>query len=245
MSADFNATRVLVIGNTGCGKTRFSKQILRSSRRLIFVDPLQEWGEECQAVLSWEEFFEIVREPEFRICLWIEHDPPSEMIDVLVDAARSDDVRNCTLAIDELSLFFDSRKQPSATFEGLFRFGRRQGVNFWGISQRYVDCPLIARSQSTHLVAFRTHEQADIERLKAMVGKSAVDVETLLDGEYLEWDLRNRGEPRKGKVREFQQHRGNYAHHLDGGGVREPVHRAPVDSPEPVIGDESPEEEGT
>lgn len=212
--------RTLVTGISGTGKTRLSKQLLRPVNRLIFVDPLQEWGDECQAVFSWSEFFQEVKKPRFRIAVWIEHDPP-EMVDILIRASRDPAVGNCVLAIDELSLFFDSAR-PSEDVAGLVRFGRRQQVHFWGITQRYVDTPLIVRTQLSNVIAFRTHELPDIERLASLVGSKdqAQQVMQLPDGDYLSWDLTTRGDPERGRVRGFQQYRGNRSGGVPGGGVR-------------------------
>lgn len=246
MSADNNVTRTLVMGNTGCGKSRLSKQLLKNADRLIFIDPQQEWGEECQAVSTYDELFELMRQPKFRIAVWIEDDDVVEMVDIIIRACRAPEVGNCVLAIDELYLYFDPRKDPSREVSALVRFARRQGVHFWGISQRYVDTPLIVRSQSTHLYAFRSHEEVDIERMKAMVGskEQAEMVRSLPDGEYLYWDLRTRELKERGRVLEFQQRNGDGPDFISGSRDRESNRRA-EEHPESnrLTTDDSSEEE--
>jgi len=217
---DFNSTRTLVVGNTGCGKSRLSKEKLKSCNRLIFLDPLREWGEECDVVFDFDELKKQVQEPTFRLAVWIEHDDQGELVDLLIRLERAREVGNCVLAIDELSWFFDARRDPSLEVEKLFRFGRRQGVHFWGISQRYVDAPIIVRSMSTHLYAFRSREEVDVDRLAKMVGSTsdASQVKTLQDGEYLLWDLRHPATPKRGTVREMGAYRDHRVDGLPGDG---------------------------
>lgn len=220
-------SRSLIVGNTGCGKSRLSKQLLKNCNRLVFIDPQQEWGEECEAVLSWEGLLQAVRKPRFRVAIWIDFRSdglsPEEYVDTVISVCQHPDVTNCVLAIDELSWFFPSGDTSEAV-EALFRFGRRQRVHFWGISQRYVDCPIIARSQSTDLYCFRTHEKADIDRLGSMIpgGRKVAElVQGLPDGEFFHWNLTARTDPKRGKVDGFQQYRGNHAPGFPGGRDRQ------------------------
>lgn len=163
--------------------------------RLIVVDPLCEWGtvhKGCRPILvctDWEQVIEAVRQDRFRISIEIP-EPPQELLATACEIARSEDVGNCWLVVEELSLFFRRGEEAGDDIQGVVRFGRRENVNLLLISQRSYDCPIDIRSQLSDIYAFRSHEPRDIQALGQTVGKEqAQKVIALREHQHYHWDL--------------------------------------------------------
>lgn len=162
---------------------------MRGVRRLIVVDPLNEWGDVSTVCTDWETVLEEVRQDRFRISIEIDEDP----VDILETAcriARDEEVGNCWLVVEELSLLFRRGEEAGDAIQGVVRFGRRENVNLLLISQRSYDCPIDIRSQLSDIYAFRTHEPRDIQALGQTVGKEqAKKVVALRGHRHYHWDL--------------------------------------------------------
>lgn len=158
-------------------------------RRLIVVDPLCEWADRTIPCHDWETVFAEVREDRFRISIEIDEDP-TELLETACEIARSEEVGNCWLVVEELSLFFRRGVEAGDAIQGVVRFGRRENVNLLLISQRSYDCPIDIRSQLSDIYAFRTHEPRDIQALGQTVGKAEAQKVIALRGHnHYHWDL--------------------------------------------------------
>jgi hypothetical protein len=188
--------RVLVTGVTGTGKSLLSKHFLASADRLIVVDSLAEWGDTCLIISEWPQLFREVQRQRFRLAIQIPGD--RNQIEDIAALVRSPQVQQATLVIDELSLWFVKGRPAGDDVQALVRFGRRQQISLWMISQRWVDCPTEVRSQLSDMISTRDHDPQNYEYLKKVVGSKEADrVQQLkvkknnsqVSCEYLHWDV--------------------------------------------------------
>lgn len=190
-----NTRRALIVGKTGSGKTYLARKLMRQENRLIVLDPMGDWATVTQVVPSWKALAREVREPLFRVSLLPEEEEvlsnPIQFVDTLIAISRDRSVGNCTVVIDELSLYFDRGVKAPRSLQGAMRFGRRQGLSMVLISQRAMDCPIDIRSQLTDVFAFTSHEKADIEYLGNIIGNrdEAKRVVALPLHRHIHWDL--------------------------------------------------------
>jgi hypothetical protein len=138
---------------------------------------------------DWETVLEEVSQERFRTSVCIDENP-REILDFACRIVRDEDVGNCLLVVDELSLFFHRGEEASESIQGVVRFGRRQNINLMLISQRSYDCPIDLRSQLSDIFAFRSHEPRDIQALGQMVGRQEANRVLALRGhQHYHWDL--------------------------------------------------------
>jgi hypothetical protein len=183
------ARRVLVVGVTGTGKTYLAKQLASKVQRLLVVDPLCEWGDVTVMCFDWQTVLEEVSQERFRVSICVDENP-RDVLEFASRIVRDEDVGNCLLVVDELSLFFRRGEEASDGIQGVVRFGRRENINLMLLSQRSYDCPIDLRSQLSDIFAFRSHEPRDIQALGQMVGRDqAQQVLALRGHQHYHWDL--------------------------------------------------------
>lgn len=190
-TANVNARVILIIGKPGRGKTHLAKSITSKANRLIAIDPLGEWGDVAIIGSDWDTVLDMAAEPKFRIAVEIE-EPPNEILDTVSQIVRDEEVRNCWVVTDELSVYFRRGQIPSDNIQGLVRFGRRENIDVILISQRAMDCPIDIRGMLTDVYAFQFHEPQDVQYLGDIIGdrQGAKKVMDLRGHQHYHWDLR-------------------------------------------------------
>lgn len=165
--------RALYSGMSGTGKTTLAKNNVRNVKRLVILDPVggeYGWANEAVTVFTWDQVYQELKKPTFRIIVDIDEEPLSLLIHV-TELCLDEDVGNVTLVVDELFYFFPTKNtKPPEIIQRLFRIGRRRNVNVIFISQRPIDCPIDLRSQFTDFYTFTLVEPSDIKWLAGVMG---------------------------------------------------------------------------
>lgn len=160
------------------------------------VDPLCEFANDDPSIVvcdNWEAVLDSVSQDRFRISIEIQ-ESTREILDFACKIARDEEVGDCVLVVDELSLFFKRGEEAPDSIQGIVRFGRRENVSLLLISQRSYDCPIDLRSQLSDIFAFRSHEPRDIQHLGQMVGRNEAEKVLALRGHnHYHWDLTSNG----------------------------------------------------
>jgi hypothetical protein len=193
------ATRTLVLGTSGTGKTFLSQQLSESHTRVIVLDPHQEWNRDFIAVFTWRDFFRVAkREGNWKIAVRIE-DTREKLIDTLFRTAYI--LEDCLLIIDEGYMWFDRKDLPESV-EQFNRFGRRRNLSLILITHRTVDIPPNIRALFTDHYLFRVQNELDRKRVERETGskKLADSLARLPDLHYYHFDLRYAMEPEPGVV---------------------------------------------
>lgn len=154
---------VLVFGKTGMGKTSWLKRYLKSIRRALILDPVNEY-DRVQKFDYLDQLIEHVQRYKiFRVRTEWEADFP-----FLCATAKA--VGNCTLVIDEAQRVVPPRNELPATFEDIVYRGRHNGVGLAIAAQRPSTVDLVARSQWSRLITFRQTEPNDVRWIEGTTG---------------------------------------------------------------------------
>lgn len=152
--------RWLICGQTGCGKTTFSKELMfrlmekkKNSRLYIFNSKFgidfEKWGHNFITDGS-------VPRPlksNERIQIWSPIHVVPNSVDIWLSRILHEG--DAILDIDELVHLLYKRKQISQEYEKLAKTGRSKNIDLLSNTQNLVELPPIVISQSTHLVRFR------------------------------------------------------------------------------------------
>lgn len=157
-----NRTITLVYGQTGMGKTVWTKQHLRGQKRIICLDPIEEYEgvrfEDLEKLLDYTETYR-----SFYCCYSVVPD-----FGLLCQVALA--VRDCVLVVEESQRVVPPRMTPPGAFEDVIYRGRHSRVSVVLVSQRPTTLHIAARSQWTRLVSFRQTEPADYKWIENTAG---------------------------------------------------------------------------
>jgi DNA helicase HerA-like ATPase len=198
---DIDAREILVVlGKTGMGKSNYIKTYLSSLRRVIILDPLDEYpGLEFDDIENMIDFLEsenvkdVNKNFKVRSCNILDIDALGEIV---ADGDKKDDphaMRNVHLVIEEAQLCLPpSRKELPDSIQRIIFRGRHFGRSLVIAAQRPSIVHIAARSQFTRIVAFNFTENNDVGWLESATGydilgrQSENDVRQLPIGDYFE-----------------------------------------------------------
>lgn len=188
----------LVFGKTGMGKSNYIKGYLASLRRVIILDPLDEYpGMEFEDVGDMIDYLErenVKGDPKKNFCVKscniLDLDALGEIV---ADGDRKDDpnaMRDVTFIIEEAQRCLPtSRQELPDSLQRIIFLGRHFGRSLVIAAQRPSIVHIGARSQWTRIVTFNLTETGDVGWLKSVSG---YDIEGFTpDG--LEGDIRKLG----------------------------------------------------
>lgn len=168
----------LVFGKTGMGKTQWTRQFLRTLKRVIVIDPISEyegfqWCDDPKTLLEWTERYKV-----FRL--------RTASIDRFEDVCLVASVAGgCTLVLEEAQRIAPPHTPLPPTFEDIVYRGRHSRTSLVVVSQRPTTVNIVARSQWTRIIAFAQTEPADIGWLRSVSGSSDM-FESLTQFEYFD-----------------------------------------------------------
>ncbi|MHB1516639.1 MAG: hypothetical protein ACYCVY_13275 [Acidiferrobacteraceae bacterium] len=174
MSAQRNQRDIIiVVGQTGHGKTTWIRQWLSGRRRVLAFDPtLTLLGQEHfidgdELVEVFEDTDEFRQLPDFAYA-----NPYPDYVPVLGACAFV--AGNCVLAIDEAALAFPS---PQAGVQQWARdivlLGRHRNTSLIIGAQRMTSIPLTVRTQASRIISFKQIDPDDIAAAKKLIGAEA------------------------------------------------------------------------
>jgi hypothetical protein len=176
----------LVYGQTGMGKTVWTRQHLAKQKRVLCLDPMGEYEgtqfEDLETLLNFA-----LKYRTFYCCY-----PIVEDFGLLCQVAIA--VGDCLLVAEESQRVVPARLTPPKAFEDVIYRGRpriladgtkKTGVSALLISQRPTTLHIAARSQWSRLVTFRQTEPADANWIRTTSGH-ALPLETLEPLEYFD-----------------------------------------------------------
>src|SRR3989304_6406145 len=158
----------LVFGKTGMGKSNWNKVYLSSLKRVIILDPLDEYL--ALEFTDVEEMMDYLEDKEtFRVksCNILDLEALGEIVDSM---------RNVTFIIEEAQRCLPaSRQDLPDSLQRIIFLGRHFGRSLVVAAQRPSIVHIAARSQWTRIVSFNLSEVGDVRWLE---GTSGYDVQT-------------------------------------------------------------------
>jgi len=171
--------RVLITGQTGSGKTFLARQLLRSCRRLVVLDPkgMLRSHEEEGAYESWD--LDEWSEPQEK--LLVSGKPCRIRVPSPLDG-RWDRylwsvyrAGNCVLYIDEVyGVVPPGSRRPPDSLNAIYTRGRELGIGAVAASQRPVWVPMEIISECEWFFAFRLLLDDDRRRLASLMGPNVM-----------------------------------------------------------------------
>lgn len=189
------------IGATGSGKGVSVREHIVTEKpdRLVFWDPLREYGQFGRYVTSIKDLCKALAAPTFAVCFW----PGAEVsafdakFDLFCRAVFA--AGNCTVHIEELAdVTTPSHAPPS--WRRITKQGRHQGLRVIAATQRPADCDKAFLSGITYARAFTLRWPKDKKVLAECMAEPLAVIESLStvekpDGStvitYLEKDFRS------------------------------------------------------
>jgi len=152
-----------VFGQSGSGKTQWTRRYLRSKPRIIIYDPMGEYdGPEFTNIERLLDY--VVEKPTFR-ARWGD---PERFPDLCKIAYI---VGNLTLVIEEAQRIIPPQEKLPEEFTDIIYRGRHKKVSVVTISQRAATTSIAVRSQWSRLISFRQSEPDDIRWLSKATGR--------------------------------------------------------------------------
>lgn len=193
-----NATRIGIWGGSGSGKSTRAKEMLKSARRVVVFDPMEEY--EREGLKPFRSIAALGKHiatnfNSFRACYIPAPGQEAEALHKLSLLLR--DLQSgykaghhsaqLHLMVEEMNLCFGSNISGSLSgFAELCSRGRHSGINLIGISQRPNEVNTRFRGNLEHLFVFRLIDHVDINSLVAALGRDyATKIKSLAPHEYL------------------------------------------------------------
>jgi hypothetical protein len=183
---------VLVVGKKGTGKTTWARKYVQNKTRVVVADAgFGEFG--FKTVYSFPELLDELKRGFFRV----NYTPMSWEWPLLIEAIMIAGSQGGEIwfVLEEASRLPSPRSCEE--YERLLIMGRHYNVHLMALSTRPAHLPPDYRSQATKVVAFRQHEQRDLEYLEGIIGDRAEELPGLALFKNVEWrdtDERSRGE---------------------------------------------------
>lgn len=162
--------RVLIVGQTGSGKSFFAQHVLLDRPRLIVFDikgdmDIDAWRLEPYTGKAWRN---LQKGKNGRIYIG----PPKgvENSEQYWEEwlARCFTLRNVAIYIDEL--YGVGPGQGSPGLQALYTRGRSLGISVWASSQRPFRIPLFSKSEAGYIIMFRLFLADDRKEMADMLG---------------------------------------------------------------------------
>ena len=166
---------ILAVGKRGTGKTHWARQFVSSKTRVLVADA--GFGEFPFTSIPDGDFDSLCSELR-RGFFRLSYTPMSwewpHLLNAAMAAGREAPI---WLVLEEASRVPPPR--ACEEYERLLIMGRHYGVNLLALSTRPSHLPPDYRSQATKVVAFRQHEERDLDYLSGIIGRRAYDLPRL------------------------------------------------------------------
>lgn len=179
----FSREITLVFGKTGMGKSNYLKTYLQTLKRVIILDPLDEYpAKEFENV---EDMLSYIEANEKEFCV-----KSCNILDLEVMGEIVDSLNDVTFIIEEAQRCLPaSRQDLPDSLQRIIFLGRHFGRSLVIAAQRPSIVHIAARSQWTRIVTFNLTEVGDVKWLEGTSGydvENENDIRKLPVGEYFE-----------------------------------------------------------
>jgi hypothetical protein len=176
----------LYMGTTNSGKTYLFCQHLTAENRTFVFDTMADeklahYGVLCGSVTDVIEL-STKKTTSNNFHIRMQFDAPAQFAFVCKVAME---LGECTIAVDELSLFCSSQWMPEE-LRKVIRLGRHRKVRFMATTQRPADIQSLILSQTKEAYIFQMHLPNDVDYLGKFI-PGLERAQNLKQGEYILW----------------------------------------------------------
>jgi len=175
-----------IFGGTGSGKSHRTKQLIKSDKRLLIWDVLEEY--QGAAVSDWPRLVSLIRLKKFRIAFR----PGFKQLDAEFDrfCRLAWAVGNLRVVCEELNKVTKPGRAP-ASWQNLTSRGRHRGIHIIGVSQRPAGVDKDFFGMCTQIYAGRLTYDRDRKALAPVIGdEKAAQLANMADHKQIHWRSR-------------------------------------------------------
>ena len=154
---------ILILGQTGSGKSFLTAKIRQKAKRLLTLDPKGEY--------SGQVFYDFVTLATFISDknLWDKGNFNAvarfrSQIDERSFFRMANTMSNFLLCIDEAEIYLDPRKSDEHFME-MVRYGRHQNISILAVARRIPEISIDFRAMATNIISFKQIEPGDLKHL--------------------------------------------------------------------------------
>lgn len=183
-----------VFGQTGTGKSQYTKHEIKKHKRVVIIDPQNEYAG-IQQFDNLDDLFNHIEKNKIFRCAY------SDLRDFDLVCEAVTYVPDTLLVVEESQRIIPPLTRLPEAFENIIYRGRHSGTSVHLVAQRPTTVDIAVRSQFNRLITFRQSEKRDISWITDVSGYELEDeIRNLQVLEYIEID--NEGY-RKDKLKGF------------------------------------------
>lgn len=152
---------IIILGKTGQGKSTLTKQLVKNEKRLVIIDPKQEY--EGTIVETFEDFHDFIikndGQPFKVICRYqnsIDHDYTFNLLK---------NIPNVCLVVEEIQIYVSPYIKDSP-FLDLLRYGRHNHIKVIAIARRFSEFSADLTGLAEKVYTFKQTSPLDIQTCK-------------------------------------------------------------------------------
>jgi len=180
---------IILLGRRGCGKTEYAKHILKSLKRYIILDPIDEYKDGLK-IYNFDELSNLIMKYRFNDELRLSYTPSfNEDTQICFQGLCKViyAMGNITFVVEEIGTFMTATS-CAKQFLSLVRLSRHKDINLISITQRATDIPRLLRSQATEIISFQQIEPRDLKYLKEFLNTDTIEkIRHFKNYEYLSY----------------------------------------------------------
>lgn len=182
------ASVIGIFGGTSSGKSYKCKQIIKSDKRIIIWDSMDEYSQDARCKRmdgDMHGVIHVLKNKTFRIAYVPDYEGMANQFDIFCRIVRA--VGNCRVVVEELNEVTKPAHSPPA-WKWLCSRGRHRGVKIIGLSQRPASVDKDFIGNTTELWAGILTYNLDWRSLKSKFGnKDAAKIATLPVHTLMHW----------------------------------------------------------
>jgi len=181
------ASVIGIFGGAGSGKSYKCKLLIKSEKRLIVWDSMDEYSQDarCKRIDGdLHAVIQAVKNKTFRVAYVPKYKDMENQFDMFCRIVRA--VGNCRVVVEEMNEVTKPAYSPPA-WKWLCSRGRHRGVKVIGLSQRPASVDKDFIGNANEIYSGRLSYDRDWRSLATKFGKMAADIATLKDHDLMHW----------------------------------------------------------